>query len=305
MVDAMDQASLAFAPPAPAPARPPDRISVRDDVRAVEIGAFGVERGAEQRLRFNVVLEVAPRGSSPDPDDVDRVISYDTITDAITAELARERLNLLETLAERIAGRCLADPRALRAVVRIEKLDRASGALGVEIVRARPAEAEAEARAPGGVAGAVVLHLDAATLAGPEGPDWIAAARARPPLVLCLGPDRPETPAASEPLLRVGLLSIERAAWSLAARVAEIDVVGSRTELDWALGQRRLAVWAPVKMVLDARSRPEADASAPERLAAWLAGELGARLALGPGGPAPEGALRLAAPADLLSLSTS
>lgn len=303
MVDAMDQAGTSFAPldAGPRPiGRIPDRISVRDDVRAVEIGAFGVERGAEQRLRFNVVLEVAPHGGAR-VDDVDRVLSYDTITDAITDELARERLNLLETLAERIAERCLADQRALRAFVRIEKLDRSSGALGVEIVRERDAEA-AEPDAPGS-ADALVLYLDPATLAGPEGPAWLAAAQGRPAVVLCLAPDRPEPPAASEPALRVGLLSIERAAWSLAASGGAFDVVGSRTELDWALGQGRPAVWAPVKMVLDARVRPEADASAPEHLAAWLARELGARLAVGPGSPAPEGALRLAEPAALLSLS--
>ena len=90
----------------------------------------------------------------PQADDVDQVISYDTITEAIEAELAAERVNLLETLAERVAHRCLADPRAVRVFVRIEKLDRIPGALGVEIVRARLPEAAARLRpvaaAPGG-----------------------------------------------------------------------------------------------------------------------------------------------------------
>ena len=57
------------------------------------------------------------------------------MTEAIAHELAAERLNLLETLAERIAERILLEPQALRAFVRIEKLDRGPGALGVEIVR--------------------------------------------------------------------------------------------------------------------------------------------------------------------------
>ena len=50
-------------------------------------------------------------------------------------ELNVERLNLLETLAERIADRILIEPQAIRVFVRIEKLDRGPGALGVEIVR--------------------------------------------------------------------------------------------------------------------------------------------------------------------------
>jgi 7,8-dihydroneopterin aldolase/epimerase/oxygenase len=137
----MDETAIAFEPPhvraSATHAGPPlDRISVRDYVRQVEIGAFRSERGITQRVRFNVVLEVSHHTAAQD-DDVDKVISYDTITEAIEHELAAERINLLETLAERVAARCLADPRAVRAFVRIEKLDRIPGALGVEIVRSR------------------------------------------------------------------------------------------------------------------------------------------------------------------------
>jgi len=99
---------------------------VRDYVRDVEIGAFQAERGVTQRLKFNVVLEVAHHNASA-IDDVDQVISYDTITDAIDAELATERMNLLETLAEHVAERCLEDRRAIRVFVRIENSARSSG----------------------------------------------------------------------------------------------------------------------------------------------------------------------------------
>lgn len=132
---------------------PLDRISVRDHVREVEIGAFRSERGVTQRVRFNVVLEVRPNEAGA-TDDVDRVISYDGIVEAIDATLAEERLNLLETCAERVAARCLRDPRTARVLVRVEKLDRIPGALGVEIVRtrraaqARLAELETPERGP-------------------------------------------------------------------------------------------------------------------------------------------------------------
>ena len=81
---------------------PCDRISLRDYVVEVEIGAFQQERGTLQRVRFNIVVEVTPL-TGPIDDDVDRILSYDKITEAIAFELAAERLNLLETLAERIA----------------------------------------------------------------------------------------------------------------------------------------------------------------------------------------------------------
>ena len=56
---------LAFAHPedraeATAGADPRDRISLRDHVVEVEIGAFQAERGVTQRVRFNVVVEVRP-----------------------------------------------------------------------------------------------------------------------------------------------------------------------------------------------------------------------------------------------------
>ena len=53
---------LAFEHPsaradATAPDGPLDRISLRDHIVAVEIGAFQAERGVTQRLCFNVVVE--------------------------------------------------------------------------------------------------------------------------------------------------------------------------------------------------------------------------------------------------------
>lgn len=311
MAEGSEEIALAFGPleaRAGAEDWPYDRIAVRDDIRAVEIGAFGEERGTEQRLRFNVVLEVAPHEAA-EGDDVDRVISYDTITDAITAELGRERLNLLETLAERIAERSLSDPRARRVFIRIEKLDRGSGSLGVEIVRAR-AETGPEAGEPSGTSAAeaagippLVLYLGPGELDGPRGDAWIAAARGyRGPLVLCLAPGQPEAPARSEASLRAGLLSIDRAAWRLADRAPGFAVVGSRTELDWALARGQHVIWAPAKMVLDARARPKADASDPVRLALWLAGEFDVALSTAggdAGGAGIAGAHVLSGPADL------
>src|SRR5690606_7620687 len=107
---------IAFAPletraKAMAGADPRDRISLRDHVVEAEIGAYQKERGHKQRLRFNVVVEVR-RITAPLEDDVDRILSYDRITEEIAAELSQSRLNLLETLAEHIAERILAEPQA-------------------------------------------------------------------------------------------------------------------------------------------------------------------------------------------------
>ena len=75
---------LAFAHPSErsaATARPGplDRISLRDHIVEVEIGAFQQERGTTQRVCFNVVVEIAPLPADLD-DDVDRILSYDKVT---------------------------------------------------------------------------------------------------------------------------------------------------------------------------------------------------------------------------------
>jgi hypothetical protein len=68
-----DDIRLAFAHPSEraeaSTTTPCDRISLRDYIVSVEIGAFQQERGTLQRVRFNVVVEV-PRLSGPIDDDV-------------------------------------------------------------------------------------------------------------------------------------------------------------------------------------------------------------------------------------------
>ncbi len=69
------------------------------------------------------------------------VVDYATITRAIRAIIAKDHINLAETLAERIAAACFEDKRVKTARVRVEKLHALPGAesAGVEIERERSA----------------------------------------------------------------------------------------------------------------------------------------------------------------------
>lgn len=275
---------LAFAHPeerslASAPSDPRDRISLRDHVVEADIGAFQKERGHRQRLMFNIVVEVRPI-AQPIDDDVDRILSYDRLTEAIAEELAAERLNLLETLAERVAERILAEPQAMRAFVRIEKLDIGPYKLGVEIVRSR-AEAPVRALAADGTDRAVhpiVVFLDNAAIAAPDLPARLdALLAAGDPLILAVGlPDLPRPQTGHKPTQRrIDLLAIEQNAWVLAARDPRCVVVATRTEIDWAMKRGQTVVWAPSKLVLDAVDGPTS--REPVALALWLAELMAAR----------------------------
>jgi dihydroneopterin aldolase len=274
----MTDIELAFAHPenraeASASTDPRDRISLRDHIVEADIGAFQQERGHRQRLRFNVVVEVRPV-SGPLMDDVDRILSYDRITEAIAAELGAERLNLLETLAERVADRILAEAAAMRVFIRVEKLDVGPYALGVEIARSRAARPHAAAE---DAVHPLVVFLDNATIAGADLAARLDALQARDvPLILTVGPpDLPRPVTGHRPTQRrIDLLAIEQNAWALAARDARCVVVATRTEIDWAMRRGQTVAWAPSKLVLDAVDGPQG--TAPVTLALWLAETLGA-----------------------------
>jgi dihydroneopterin aldolase len=247
-----------------------DRIFLREHEVMAEIGAFGPERGRSQRLRLSIAVDVAPVQAG---DDVDRILSYDRLVEAVSATLAEDRLNLLETLAERIAARILAEPRALRVAVSVGKCDLGPFVMGVEIRRDR-----AEAAAPPDEAACLPVPRVALV---PAGVADLAArvtdlAAGGAPLLLVPGLPDGLRPAATDPRAqrRIDLLALEQAAWVLAAADPRCLVVSSRTELDWALRRGRPVIWAPGKMALDAPDAPPG--ADPAALAAWIALRLGA-----------------------------
>lgn len=273
--------SLAFAHPeeraeASASADPRDRISLRNHVVDVDIGAFQQERGHRQRVQFNVVVEVRPN-PAPLDDDVDRILSYDRITEAIATELAAERLNLLETLAERVAERILAEPQAMRIFVRVEKLDIGPYALGVEIVRSRAEVGLPAAIGEDETLHPLVVHLNNQAIGSPQLSEQLDSWQASGlPVILTVGPTDFSVPQTGHKPTqrRIDLLGIEQNAWVLAARDPRCVVVATRTEIDWAMKHGRMIVWAPSKLVLDAVDGPSS--RDPVMLALWLAETLAA-----------------------------
>lgn len=230
-----------------------DRIHLRDYILATEIGAFQSERGQQQRLRFNLTVTLAQSVAGVD-DQVDRILSYDVLTQAIADGLADRRYDLLETLAEKIAAEVLNHPAAAQIEVRIEKLDRVPGALGVTIIRD-----SARVAADAGGSRPALLFLGSGRSLVPTDP-------------LIIVPDAPALPLPEGGnQRRIALLALDQAAWSLAGQLG-LDVADSRTEIDWSIGAGLSLVWAPARMAADIADLP-AD---PPALAFWLATRLNA-----------------------------
>ena len=112
------------------------RVIVRDLELISNIGVYDHEREGGQLIRINLEIDVA---LTPIVDRLDDAVSYEKVVDGIKEMIARGHINLVETLAERIADLCLKDTRAVEARVRIEKLHAVAEALGVgaEVVKIR------------------------------------------------------------------------------------------------------------------------------------------------------------------------
>ena len=114
-------------------------VFVRDLELEANIGVYHREQGRSQPVLINVDLTVE-EGDVPLEDKLANVVDYGAVVDGIKDILAGGHLNLVETLADRIADFCLSDPRVRVARVRIEKLKVVAEAksVGVKIERESP-----------------------------------------------------------------------------------------------------------------------------------------------------------------------
>ncbi|MGE5591639.1 MAG: dihydroneopterin aldolase [Bacillota bacterium] len=100
--------------------RPLDRISLLGLAFFGYHGAYPPERQLGQR--FEVDLEMAldcrPAGRS---DDLNQALDYSAVYSRARQVVEGEPVNLLETLAERLAQKVLALPRVEQVVVRVRK----------------------------------------------------------------------------------------------------------------------------------------------------------------------------------------
>jgi dihydroneopterin aldolase len=114
-------------------------VFVRDLVLECAIGVHAHEKGRTQRVRINVDLGVS-EGDIQLNDKLKNVVCYEDVVKKVRAIVADGHINLVETLAERIAAVCLQDPQCVSARVRVEKLDvfEDAGSVGVEIERFAP-----------------------------------------------------------------------------------------------------------------------------------------------------------------------
>ncbi len=114
------------------------KVFIRDLVVDARIGVHQHEKKGPQRVRINIDLAV-PESQTLIQDRLSDVVCYEEITMAVREIVGTGHINLVETLAEKIAARCLSDNRVHSVRLRVEKLDVFTDAssVGIEIERVR------------------------------------------------------------------------------------------------------------------------------------------------------------------------
>ena len=256
-----------------------DKIFVSDFLKEVEIGAFQSERGCTQRIKFNVCLELKALNIQLD-DNVDKVLSYEVITDAINVELSSQRFNLLETLAEKVADRCLLESRVTRATIKIEKLDRIPGSLGVCISRNKEPNKTIKAKVFEDIAtiDITLVTFSNAMTETEEMKYWLSALLESNKKVTILVD--PFTYPVAKPLdhfamSQVALLGMEQDAWRISCLDERLTVTRTRSELYQAAQSNRVTIFCPSYLTSNSvDSVPDLLDNYDEFLA-WFSKELG------------------------------
>ncbi len=111
-------------------------VFVRNLVLDALVGVHRHEKKRRQPIRVNVDLAVR---DAPAADRLDDVVCYEDVVNRIKGLIAEGHVNLVETLAERVAQDCLVDRRVLAVRIRVEKLGVIPEAesVGIEIERRR------------------------------------------------------------------------------------------------------------------------------------------------------------------------
>jgi 7,8-dihydroneopterin aldolase/epimerase/oxygenase len=108
------------ADPIRTPAVPPDRIAVTGLTAFAHHGVYAFERRQGQTFRCDAVLEVdtAPAAAT---DDLQLTVNYAELAQRLYATLSGEPVDLLETLAQRLADVCLSYDRVDAVEVTVHK----------------------------------------------------------------------------------------------------------------------------------------------------------------------------------------
>ena len=102
------------------PTLPGDRLAVRGIAVHGHHGVFEFERREGQEFRIDLVLGMDTSGAARS-DDLQDTVDYGTLVDQVSTAVANDPVDLIETLAQRIADICLRNDQVTDVEVTVHK----------------------------------------------------------------------------------------------------------------------------------------------------------------------------------------
>ena len=100
--------------------QPGDRIALRGLRARGRHGVFDFERSEGQEFVVDIELTIDTRAAAAS-DDLADTVDYGGLASDVVAIVAGDPVNLIETLADRVGRRCLADSRVRAVEVTVHK----------------------------------------------------------------------------------------------------------------------------------------------------------------------------------------
>ena len=117
------------------------KVLIKDLVLKMIVGIHSFEKKKKQRVKFNLVINIA-QNLVPNDRDLKSIVNYEQVIMVIKKIISRKHYPLLETLAEKIFEKLFENLRIKKILLRIEKLDviKNTTSVGIELEKTRSNE---------------------------------------------------------------------------------------------------------------------------------------------------------------------
>jgi dihydroneopterin aldolase len=114
------------------------KVIITDLVFNTSIGIHNFEKEKEQKIKFNIEIDINPLLKAAE-NDLNSIVNYESVINKIKSITQKKHYNLLETLAEDIFSNLFLVKNIIKIKLRIEKPEiiKNTSSVGVEIIKKR------------------------------------------------------------------------------------------------------------------------------------------------------------------------
>ena len=114
------------------------KVIIKDLVFNTSIGIHDFEKEKEQKIKFNIEIDINPLLKAAE-NDLNSIVNYESVINKIQSITQKKHYNLLETLAEDIFSNLFVNQNITKIKLKIEKPEiiKNTSSVGVEIIKKR------------------------------------------------------------------------------------------------------------------------------------------------------------------------